>query len=491
MVSMYKWEQVKRRDSEGQSIRRISRDLNLSRNTVKKYLSQKTPPNYQKRSFKNKIDPYEKQVVTMVKKRFIGTRIYRELINLGFEGSQSSVDRYLKKIKLENRLGEKVTTRFETDPGQQSQYDWKDWKMMIGGELVQVYFHVVLLGYSRKKHYSVSLSIRSEDVIKGIIKGFEKMKGVTAELLIDNGKQMVICHKKGGVIRYNDVFLKFCGLYGITPNACQNYRARTKGKCERPFHYLQEQLLRGLEVKDLPELEMVLSVFNQEVNDKENRYLKETPNQRYEREKGSLKSLPTIEPTLIFDREVRHVSFDGYISWLGKLYSAPLKHAGHNVWIENIMGKMMIVYDQKGAVIIQHMKRLDNNYQPDHDEHTSIQEKMEANRVKFRKTAFKKFIDEYGEIGSDFLNGLRNEHPENMYWHMDEILAIKDFYQTSDIVAVLAQCIQIKQFNKQAIRKLLKKYSLKVPVVIQKEKELPSEPITRSLNDYKLEVING
>ena len=35
------------------------------------------------------------------------------------------------------------------------------------------------------------------------------------------------------VEKNTDDFLKFCGLYGIEPTACQPYRAQTKGKVER------------------------------------------------------------------------------------------------------------------------------------------------------------------------------------------------------------------------------------------------------------------
>lgn len=77
---------------------------------------------------------------------------------------------------------------------------------------------------------------------------------------------MVITHRKDGIVRYNDDFLKFCGLYGIQPSACENYRPRTKGKVERPFYYVQEQLLRGLEVKSLSEFAAKLKEFQDEYN---------------------------------------------------------------------------------------------------------------------------------------------------------------------------------------------------------------------------------
>ncbi len=489
---MYKWNKVKQLKREGCSIHRIAKDLNLSRNTVRKYLSNEETPKYPGRKFTRNTDEYEADIKKMIQDKYIGTRIYREIKKKGYRGSQSSVDRHIRDVYGDRNRGAKVTTRFETEPGVQSQYDWKEWEMYIGGELTKVYFHVVLLGYSRKKHYTYSLSIKGEDITRAIQLGFEGLGGTTNELLMDNAKQMVIMHEEKDIIRYNDEFLKFCGMYGITPNACQNYRARTKGKCERPFHYFQEQFLRGLNVDGFAELDRRLSIFNQEVNQKENRYLKESPDQRFEREKFNLNPLPVIEPSSLFTRELRRVSYDGYISWDGQLYAIPMKYAGKSVFIEKILGTSINVYEQSGIKITRHTKRLSGLYQPVHEDHIRINEKMKKNKIKFRKELYTQFITEYGGVGETFLNGLRDQYGENMRWHMNEILSFITYYEQRNIIDVLAECIQIGQYSKTTVSQLLGKFKIKTPTFnTNKLNEFPPEDITRSLNDYRLEVKHG
>jgi len=114
---------------------------------------------------------------------------------------------------------------------------------------------------------------------------FHFFGGTALELIIDNPKQMVIIYTKDVVVHYNEEFLKFCGLYNIRPEACRNYRARTKGKVERPFCYIQEHLLRGLEVENLQEFEEKLKIFQDEYNLRSHSKLKEFSEQRFEREK--------------------------------------------------------------------------------------------------------------------------------------------------------------------------------------------------------------
>ncbi|WP_338827665.1 IS21 family transposase [Neomoorella thermoacetica] len=186
-------------------------------------------------------------------KRYIGTRIYKELVEKGYNGSLASVHRYLRSIKAEDKAAKLATTRVETGPGRQMQYDWKEWLLPVDGKPVKIYLHEVVLSFSRMKFYTFSLSITTADVIRALVEAIDFFGGYAPELVIDNGKQMVITHQKDGIVRYNDEFLKFCGLYGIQPSACENYRPRTKGKVERPFYYVQEHLLRGLEVADLNE----------------------------------------------------------------------------------------------------------------------------------------------------------------------------------------------------------------------------------------------
>ena len=135
----------------------------------------------------------------------------------------------------------------------------------------------------------------------------------------------MVTHKKNDVVCYADEFLRFCGMYGLEPNACRPYRARTKGKVERPFYYLEEHLLRGLAVADLAELDGLLEAFTIRYNARPHSSLKESPDARFEREKVHMRPVFSVDPALIYTRETRKVSNDGYVSWGGRLYPIPMR----------------------------------------------------------------------------------------------------------------------------------------------------------------------
>ncbi len=488
---MYKWQQVKALKTQGVSIKKIARKMKLSKNTVRKYLRSSEPPCFKARQYERLLDQYEDTVKGMLEKHYVGTRIYNELLKIGYKGSLPSVHRYIAGIKEAEEIKALATTRVETEPGKQMQYDWKEWHLPVDGKAVKIYIHEVFLSFSREKYYVSSLSITSQDVIRAIAGAIEYFGGFAEELIIDNPKQMVITHGKNGVICYNDEFLKFCGLYGIQPNACRNYRARTKGKAERPFYYLQEHLLRGLEVNELSLFDALLSEFTEKYNARPHSDLKESPDERFLREKDILKGIPQIDPAILYDKTVRKVSNDGYISWEGALYPVAMRHCLQDVRVEAEFGKKLKVYDLSGQLIAEHTVRLfDKGIRPVHPEHDEINDSYMRKKETYRAETVKKFIETFPQLGSLYVEGLKSAVTANLYWHIDEIMKYTLVYNTADVAAALSECIEIGAYHKNSVRRLLQcrepqKQSFDI---INQPCIVSSVDIRRPLADYKVEA---
>ncbi len=486
---MYKWQKVRVMSRKGESIKGISRQMKLSKNTVRKYLRSETPPCFHARRYERVLDSYKELIEGMLKKGYIGTRIYNELKGVGYEGSLSTVHRYISGMRREARIKEAATTRVETPPGKQFQYDWKQWELPIEGRPVRVYIHEVVLSYSRKKYYCSSLNITTVDVIRAIAGAIEYFGGVAEEIVIDNPRQMVITHSKGGVVRYNDEFLRFCGLYGIEPNPCRNYRARTKGKVERPFYYIQEHLLRGLEVDEMSRFDELLHEFTEKYNERPHSDLKESPAERFRREESALRAIPRVEPALLYKKEIRRVSNDGYISWDGALYPVAMKNCLKQVMIESLFGKKLKVYSIDGEPIAELGIRLtDKRIRPTHPEHEQINEGYRKKKEAYRSESVRRFIETFKGQGEVFIEGLRKAVTANMYRHIEEILRYTDFYSIDDISIALRECIEIGAYHKNSVRRLLES----IP-----PKERPMETInslyitssitiTRPLSEYRV-----
>jgi transposase len=484
---MYKWQQVKMLRFQGVSIKKIARKLKLSKNTVRKYLRCSDPPEFKAREYQVKLDSYRDQVKRMHAKGYIGTRVFDELVKLGYEGSLSTVHRFISVIKKEEQVNKRVSTRVETAPGKQMQYDWKEWMLPVDGQLLKIYIHSLVLSYSRKKYYAWSLSIGSQDVIRAIEQGIKFFGGAAHELVMDNGKQMVITHGQNDIVRYNDEFLKFCGLYGIEPQACQNYRARTKGKVERPIFYLQEHLLRGLEAAQISEFGPKLSEFTERYNARPHSSLKESPDERFLREKDCLRAIPQIEPQVLYERQIRKISNDGYLSWDGALYPIPMRLCLRQVMVEPVFGRLIKVYEMKGDLACEYQVKLgDQGLRPKHPEHEAVNRDCQERKRRNRNALAEKFCGLFGSPGQVYLAGLRREAGANVYWHLSELLACCELYDTRQIRQALCECIQIGAYHKNSVLRLLSPLKLKGPAAnsLLSEICLPSADISRPLSAY-------
>ena len=155
VISMYKWQKIREARIKGLSVKKLATTFQVSKNTIRKDIRTDDAPEMKARTFPSRVDPYREQAEEMIKKEFIGTRIFEELKQIGFEGSLSSVHRYLQK-PARRSLSQTATTRFETDPREQMHYDWKEWQLERDGKPTRIYIHSLVLAWSRKKFYVVS-----------------------------------------------------------------------------------------------------------------------------------------------------------------------------------------------------------------------------------------------------------------------------------------------------------------------------------------------
>jgi len=72
------------------------------------------------------------------------------------------------------------------------------------------------------------------------MQAFAGIGGVPIEILYDRMKTAVTGEDRDGHIIYNGSLLTLARHYGFQPKACRPYRAKTKGKVERPFSYIRQ-----------------------------------------------------------------------------------------------------------------------------------------------------------------------------------------------------------------------------------------------------------
>lgn len=91
-------------------------------------------------------------------------------------------------------------------------------------------------------------------VLRCHVAAFEALGGVPQEILYDRMRTAVLGEVDDRGIVYNDKLLALAGHYGFVPRACRPYRAKTKGKVERPFRYVREDFFLAGRFRNLDDL---------------------------------------------------------------------------------------------------------------------------------------------------------------------------------------------------------------------------------------------
>lgn len=225
---------------QGKSIREISRLMRISRNTVRRCLRQEGALNYKRRPTRaSKLTAFQDYLQSRINAAqpewLPATVLHREIKEQGYIGSLSLLRNYIATLKPIKPV--EPIVRFETEPGQQMQVDWIEFRR---GENSLSAF-VATLGFSRVSFVEFVTNQQVETLLHCHERAFEFFGGVPYEILYDNMKTVVIERHAyaENKHRFHATFLDFARHYSFLPRLCRPYRAKTKGKVERFNRYLR------------------------------------------------------------------------------------------------------------------------------------------------------------------------------------------------------------------------------------------------------------
>ena len=220
------------------------------------------------------------------------------------------------------------------------------------GVVRKVWLFSMILGHSRWLWGQFVASQNLQSVLRCHIGAFEAMGGVPEEILYDRMKTAVIGEDEAGVITYNAALVALLNHYGAVPRACRPYRAKTKGKIERPFRYIRQDFFLARTFRNLEDLNAQFDAWRRDVaNPRVHATTRRISNEAFAEERPSLKPLPTIAYNAVLTVE-RRVSKDGMISVGGNLYSVPDTARRRTLEIQHHVTELRIFED--GQLIARH-----------------------------------------------------------------------------------------------------------------------------------------
>ena len=227
---------------ENKSIRRIAREMGHSRPTVKRAIESAEGKEYTLRAPREApvLGPYQARIDEILvenerlprKQRYTGYKIYEDIYERGYRGSESGVRRYIGLQRGETKK-RKVYMPLEFDKGTDGQVDWGEAQAILAGEQVTVQLFLMRLCYSRKLFVRAYPTQRQEAFFEGHIHAFHHFQGIPLRLSYDNLKVAVQHILEDGGRQEQKDFVAFRSHYLFQSHYCTPGQGHEKGRVEK------------------------------------------------------------------------------------------------------------------------------------------------------------------------------------------------------------------------------------------------------------------
>ena len=257
---------------QGKSKKQLARELDVSRNTVKKYILAHQEKQSAKGDLtiipskgvvevpvydvKNRsrirltseickvIDDYlaenrRKQSIGRSKQQMKGVDIHEALLDADYQISYRTVCHYIHQQKIKGR---EVFIRQHYTPGQAVEFDWGYVKIDINGQPKQMMLAVFTCTYSNHRWARLYYRQDMASFLDAHAHYFTASQGIPQQLVYDN---MRVAVKKFTLRNADklptDDLLKLCTYYTFDYRFCNARRGNEKGKVERSVEYVRRK----------------------------------------------------------------------------------------------------------------------------------------------------------------------------------------------------------------------------------------------------------
>lgn len=404
----------------------------------------------------SKLDPFRDLIKEKVQKKLTNARILRELKEQGYQGGLTILADYTRTLRVQPRPTKKVWRRFETPPGEETQYDWSPYRVPVGGTMRVVHAFAATLGFSRKTHVRFYPDEREATLLEAHVHAFEDFGGVTRRGVYDRMATVVLgTIGKDRKPLWHPRFRDFASYYGYEPYLCRVADPDRKGKDERIFLYLERDFIRGAEFDSFDDLNAKVCLWLDEVaNRRVHGTTRKVPDEAWQQERPFLIALPDSRYPA-YDEELRKVGPDAVISVRGTPYTVPAQLAHQTVGV-HLYSDHFEVTDPKGQVAFS------RRYVPLAERGRLVIDPMHYESVRRRGPLPGGSTGELEDALltrfpglEDLCAGIRLRMKSLAHVHLRALWRLADRYGEAPFAEAAARAQAYRRFDAQAVRRIL------------------------------------
>jgi transposase len=330
---------VRSLQSQGKSLREISRVLQLSRNTVRRIVrhaesddANAARPVVPRAYLKSAFERAQGNVVRIA-----------ELLAAEYDQtvSYSTLTRWVRQAGL--RVAPVRAGEYTFAPGEEMQHDTSPHRVMLGDKSVTAQCAGLVLAYSRRLFIQYYPRFTRFEAKQFLLEAVRFMDGACPRCVIDNTSVMLAAGAGADAVIAPEM-AAFARTLGFAFTAHRVGDPDRKGRIERNFYCVETNFLPGRHFTDFDDLNRQALAWCREVaNAKPKRVLGMSPDAAYVLEKPYLTALPSVLPP-VYEVYERVVDLSGYVSLDANRYSVP----------ERLVGQTVTVYKYPARIDMHH-----------------------------------------------------------------------------------------------------------------------------------------
>jgi transposase len=352
----------------GLSMRAISVQLGISRNTVRKYLKldevniaqRQDNPDRSKR-----LDDCRDYIIDLLQNypKLSAVKVLRKLRGHYPElnASDRTVRRYLQALKQTVTLKQQRYYEPVLDmmPGIQCQVDPGELRgVMINGVVRTIHFVVFVLSFSRLMYVALShRAIDTQRFIQMHDEAFRYFGGCPKECVYDQTK-LVVLYEQYRELDINPRFLQYATGARFKIKACEGYDPESKGKVEAGVKYVKGNCLYGETFENDQALDQhVMEWLKTVANVRIHATTGKQPQEHFDAQERALMQAYLAPACVQPDGQqqlTRKADKTGLISWQANKYSVPMAYQRVQVGVAVEDGELVIVDAMTSEEIARH-----------------------------------------------------------------------------------------------------------------------------------------